>query len=171
MCGITGILQPKSRGPVDINLLRTMNSTLRHRGPDDEGYWAEGGVGLAMRRLSIIDLEGGHQPVCNETGDVWTVFNGEIYNFAELREDLIRRGHRFNSHTDTEVIVHLYEVEGRDFVQRLRGMFAIALWDAKKRLFYLYRDRLGIKPLHYWHKNGQLVFGSELKAILAEMGR
>jgi len=167
MCGITGILQPKSRGPIDINLLRTMNSTLRHRGPDDEGYWAEGGVGLAMRRLSIIDLEGGHQPVCNETGDVWTVFNGEIYNFAELREDLIRRGHRFNSHTDTEVIVHLYEEEGRDFVQHLRGMFAIALWDAKKRLFYLYRDRLGIKPLHYWHKNGQLVFGSELKAILA----
>ena len=166
MCGIVGIIQPESRGPVDGGILRAMNSSLRHRGPDDEGYWTGGCVGLGMRRLSIIDLEGGHQPISNEDGSVWTVFNGEIYNFLELREALARKGHQFKTRSDTEVIVHLYEEKGEAFVQDLRGMFAIALWDERLRKLLLYRDRVGIKPLHYWFKNGMLLFASEIKAIL-----
>lgn len=165
MCGIAGIVHSQETS-VDPEVLRRMNQALFHRGPDDEGYFVRGPVGLAMRRLSIIDLEGGHQPIANETGDVWTVFNGEIYNFLELREELIRKGHTFKTHTDTEVIVHLYEEEGEDFVRKLRGMFAIALWDEKSRKFLLIRDRVGIKPLHYWFRNQALVFGSEIKAIL-----
>ncbi|MBI4550556.1 MAG: asparagine synthase (glutamine-hydrolyzing) [Candidatus Omnitrophica bacterium] len=166
MCGIAGVLHSESKGAVDPAVLRAMNASLRHRGPDDEGYRVEGRVGLAMRRLSIIDLEGGHQPISNETGTVWTVFNGEIYNFAELREFLTGRGHYFQSRTDTEVIVHLYEEFGEDFVRKLRGMFAIALWDSERRKFLLIRDRLGIKPLHYWFRDGTLVFASEIKALL-----
>jgi asparagine synthase (glutamine-hydrolysing) len=154
------------KGAVDPGILRAMNASLRHRGPDDEGYRVDGRLGLAMRRLSIIDLAGGHQPISNETGTVWTVFNGEIYNFSELRDALIRQGHRFRSRTDTEVIVHLYEEHGESFVERLRGMFAIALWDGERRKLLLFRDRLGIKPLHYWFRNGTLVFASEIKALL-----
>ncbi len=166
MCGIVGILHSEAKGAVDSEILHSMNHSLRHRGPDDEGYWIKRNVGLGMRRLSIIDLEGGHQPISNEAGDVWTVFNGEIYNFAELREELIRKNHRFRTRTDTEVIVHLYEEEGEAFVHKLRGMFAIALWDDRRQKLLLYRDRVGIKPLLYWYRNGSLVFASEMKAIL-----
>jgi asparagine synthase (glutamine-hydrolysing) len=147
-----------------------MNASLTHRGPDDEGYYVKGPAGLAMRRLSIIDVEGGHQPISNEDGSLWTVFNGEIYNFKGLREELLQKGHRFKSLTDTEVIVHLYEEEGETFVHKLRGMFAIALWDEKAEKLLLYRDRVGIKPLHYWHQNRTLVFGSEIKAVLCYPG-
>jgi asparagine synthase (glutamine-hydrolysing) len=138
-----------------------------HRGPDDEGIYAEGGVGLGMRRLSIIDVAGGHQPVHNEDKTVWIVFNGEIYNFVELRRDLESRGHRFYTNTDTETIVHLYEEFGSECVQRLRGMFAFVIYDERRRSVLLARDRLGIKPLHYAWYNGHLFFGSEIKAILA----
>ena len=174
MCGITGMVYPQEQdapatqksGKPDGSLLRHMNTRLTHRGPDDEGYYLQGQVGLAMRRLKIIDLEGGHQPMTNETGEVWTVFNGEIYNFQELRHGLESQGHRFKTKTDTEVIVHLYEEQGEEFVHALRGMFAIALWDTRERKLLLYRDRLGIKPLHYALKNGVLIFGSEIKALL-----
>ncbi|HNV87315.1 MAG TPA: asparagine synthase (glutamine-hydrolyzing), partial [Candidatus Omnitrophota bacterium] len=173
MCGIAGIVYSDTGKRADGEVLRRMNTALTHRGPDDEGYYLERNVGLAMRRLSIIDLEGGHQPIANERGTVWTVFNGEIYNFLELREELIKKGHRFKTRTDTEVIVHLYEEDGKEFVNKLRGMFAIALWDKEKEALLLYRDRVGIKPLHYRIKNGSLVFGSEIKAILEypEVGR
>lgn len=166
MCGIAGVIQPESRGSVDLEVLRRMNKSLTHRGPDDEGYYLKGPVGLAMRRLKIIDLEGGHQPLSNETGDVWTIFNGEIYNFRELRDELTAKGHRFRTATDTEVIVHLYEEKGEDFVGRLRGMFAIALWDEQAQKLLLVRDRIGIKPLHYWFQEGALAFASEIKALL-----
>ncbi len=166
MCGIVGIIHPEGKGPVDPEVLRLMNTSLTHRGPDDEGYWVSENIGLGMRRLSIIDLEGGHQPISNETGDIWTVFNGEIYNFRELRQELIEKGHRFQTRSDTEVIVHLYEEEGEELVQKLRGMFAIALWDGQSRKLLLCRDRLGIKPLHYWFRNGTLLFASEIKALL-----
>ena len=166
MCGIVGIIHPEGKETVDFEILRAMNSSLTHRGPDDEGYWLDRNIGLGMRRLSIIDLEGGHQPISNEDGNVWTVFNGEIYNYLELREELIRKGHRFKTSADTEVIVHLYEEAGEDFIQRLRGMFAIALWDGRERKLLLYRDRVGIKPLHYRLKNRTLLFASEIKAIL-----
>ncbi len=173
MCGIVGIVHPESKETVDLGILRLMNSSLKHRGPDDEGYWVHQNVGLAMRRLSIIDLEGGRQPISDESGNIWTVFNGEIYNFPELQKELIKKGHRFRTRSDTEVIVHLYEEEGENFVQRLRGMFAIALWDDRARKLLLYRDRVGIKPLHYWFRNGTLIFGSEIKALLEypEVGR
>ena len=173
MCGIVGIVYPEGKGSVDVGILRLMNSTLTHRGPDDEGYWVHQNVGLGMRRLSIIDLEGGHQPLSNEDGSVWTIFNGEIYNFHELQRELIQKGHRFQTRSDTEVIVHLYEEEGENFVKRLRGMFAIAVWDSRRQKCLLYRDRVGIKPLHYWFHNGTLLFASEIKAILEypEVGR
>ncbi len=166
MCGITGIVYSRDGVSPELELLQRMNRRLTHRGPDDDGYYINGSVGLAMRRLKIIDLEGGHQPISNETGDVWTVFNGEIYNFKELRTNLEAKGHRFKSKTDTEVIVHLYEDHGEAFVSHLRGMFAIALWDEKKQKLLLYRDRLGIKPLHYWIQNGVLAFASEMKSFL-----
>jgi asparagine synthase (glutamine-hydrolysing) len=137
-----------------------------HRGPDDDGYYVADGVGLGMRRLSIIDVEGGHQPVCNEDRTIWVVFNGEIYNFQELRDDLIKRGHVCLSRTDTEVIVHLYEEYGTKCVDHLRGMFGFALWDSKRKMLLLARDRLGIKPMYYAEAGGRLLFGSELKSLL-----
>jgi asparagine synthase (glutamine-hydrolysing) len=144
-----------------------MCQTIVHRGPDDEGIYAHGAVGLGMRRLSIIDLAGGKQPIHNEDKTVWVVFNGEIYNFPELRRELEGRGHQFYTHSDTEVIVHLYEEMGADCVKKLRGMFAIALYDMKRQSLLLARDRLGKKPLHYALHDGRLLFGSEIKAILA----
>lgn len=166
MCGIAGIVG--RRGDfIDGAGLHRMCQTIVHRGPDDEGIYASGAVGLGMRRLSIIDLSGGHQPIHNETKDVWVVFNGEIYNFPELRRDLEQRGHRFYTNSDTEVIVHLYEDMGADCVRKLRGMFAIALYDERRQSLLLARDRLGKKPLHYAVHNGRLYFGSEIKAILA----
>ncbi len=161
MCGITGYV-----GLDDGNLLRAMCNSMTHRGPDDAGYYTAPGVGLAMRRLAIIDLKSGNQPITNETQDVWVVFNGEIYNFEELRAQLIQRGHTLKTHSDTETIVHLYEDYGLDFVHHLRGMFGIALWDAKQRQLILARDRIGEKPLYYAQQEGRVFFGSEMKTIL-----
>jgi len=169
MCGIAGIIRWNG-APVAEAELRAMCGAMTHRGPDDEGLYVNGGVGLGMRRLSIIDLDGGHQPVSNEDGTVWVVFNGEIYNYRALRRDLERRGHVFRTASDTETIVHLYEDYGADFVDRLRGMFAIAIWDARRRQVMLVRDRLGIKPLYYAELDGELLFASELKPIL-QLGR
>ena len=165
MCGICGFFGDHSGLSGDV--LERMNQTLIRRGPDDGGEFRDGGVGLAMRRLSIIDLAGGRQPIHNEDRTVWVVFNGEIYNFRELRADLQARGHRFETNSDTEVIVHLYEEYGDDLVDHLRGMFAFALWDAPRRRGLLARDRLGIKPLYYAAIGDTLLFGSELKSVLA----
>ncbi|HET9606175.1 MAG TPA: asparagine synthase (glutamine-hydrolyzing) [Nitrospira sp.] len=165
MCGIVGIVSHKHQA-IDVEELHAMCAALVSRGPDDEGTFLKDGAGLAMRRLSIIDLETGHQPVSNEDGSIWVVLNGEIYNYRQIRNDLERRGHRFSTETDTEVIVHLYEEHGADCVQALRGMFAFAIWDGPRRRLMLARDRIGIKPLYYGTAAGRFVFASELKAIL-----
>lgn len=164
MCGICGGLDS---GGFDRDGLAAMSGALRHRGPDDEGHRIEGRLGLGFRRLSIIDLVHGAQPLSNEDGTVWIVFNGEIYNFRELRRELEGRGHRFATATDTEVIVHLYEEMGDRCVERLRGMFAFALWDGFRDRLLLARDRLGQKPLFYWHENDRFLFASEVKGLLA----
>jgi asparagine synthase (glutamine-hydrolysing) len=161
MCGITGYV-----GLDDEQLLRRMCRSLFHRGPDEDGHFIAPQVGLAMRRLAIIDLRGGRQPISNETGDVTVVFNGEIYNYQDLRAALEKRGHTLATHSDTETIVHLYEDHGLDFVDHLRGMFGIAIWDHKKRRLVLARDRIGEKPLYYAYDGRKLLFGSEIKAIL-----
>jgi len=145
-----------------------MLDTIRHRGPDDEGTYFAPHIGLGHRRLSIIDLSTGHQPLSNEDGSVWIVFNGEIYNYQELQKELTSKGHIFTTKSDTEVIVHLYEEYGESCVDRLRGMFAFALWDAKQKTLFLARDRVGIKPLYYWQSHNAIVFASEIKAILAD---
>jgi asparagine synthase (glutamine-hydrolysing) len=150
----------------DESTVQAMCDAMVHRGPDDQGFYADDGAALGMRRLSIIDLSTGHQPVRNEDGTLWVVFNGEIYNFKELRRDLERHGHRFYTTTDTEVLVHLYEEFGVHSVDLLRGMFAFAIWDVKKRQLFLARDRMGIKPLYYAQLGGSLVFASELKSVL-----
>jgi len=168
MCGICGIIQPENKRPLNPTYISSMCQTIVHRGPDDQGIHTEDNVCLGVRRLSIIDLETGHQPLSNEDGSVWTAFNGEIYNFLELRNELIQQGHQFKTKTDTESIVHSYEQWGQDFVTKANGMFAVSLWDKSKKKLILIRDRLGIKPLYYsLCKDGTLVFGSELKAILA----
>jgi len=167
MCGIAGMVQTHPDGAVDIATVHRMCEAILHRGPDDEGIFVKAGAGLGMRRLSIIDLAGGHQPVFNEDKTIWIVFNGEIYNFPELRAELAKRGHRFYTHTDTEVIVHLYEDLGADCVNKLRGMFAFALYDERRSRLLMARDRLGKKPLHYALSDGRLLFGSEIKSILA----
>src|SRR3954451_4976046 len=149
MCGICGIAS--RRGPVERSRLDAMSATLVHRGPDSDGVFLGDGVGLAARRLAIIDLAGGDQPIANEEGTIHVVQNGEIYNHEELRAELERDGHRFATRCDTEVLVHLYEQHGLDFAERLRGMFAIAIWDAPRRRLVLARDRFGIKPLLYRH--------------------
>jgi asparagine synthase (glutamine-hydrolysing) len=165
VCGIAGIINWDGR-PVSDEDIRAMCGAMVHRGPDDEGVYRAGGVALGMRRLSIIDLAGGKQPVSNEDGTVTVVFNGEIYNHVELRQELEGRGHRFSTASDTETIVHLYEDLGPRCVDRLRGMFAFAVWDSRRQQVLLARDRLGIKPLYYVEHEGTLVFSSELKAIL-----
>lgn len=167
MCGIAGIVGSDRSYVADIGDVRRMCETIRHRGPDDEGIHVSGRVGLGMRRLSIIDLSTGCQPIHNEDRTVWVVFNGEIYNFPELRARLEARGHRFYTNTDTEVIVHLYEDHASDCVHHLRGMFAFALWDETRQRLLLGRDRFGKKPLHYAIHDGRLLFGSEIKALLA----
>lgn len=164
MCGICGKYSP---GGVEAAELQAMLRAIAHRGPDDEGVYVNGCIGLGNRRLSIIDLPGGRQPICNEDGSVWVVYNGEIYNYPALRRDLERHGHTFYTRSDTEVIVHLYEELGDRCVERLRGMFAFALWDAKQQRLLLARDRLGQKPLFYAQSGDDLLFGSEIKAILA----
>jgi asparagine synthase (glutamine-hydrolysing) len=167
MCGIAGIVQAHSDGAADEATIHRMCEAIVHRGPDDEGIFVKAGVGLGMRRLSIIDLAGGHQPVFNEDRTVWIVYNGEIYNFPELRAELEKCGHRFYTNTDTEVIVHLYEDLGADCVKKLRGMFAFALYDERRGKLLMARDRFGKKPLHYALAGGRLLFGSEIKSILA----
>lgn len=166
MCGICGILPADERLPERERLTR-MNAALRHRGPDGAGMHLAPGVGLAMRRLAIIDVRGGDQPISNEDDTLWIVFNGECYNYPDLRADLEQRGHRFKTKTDTECVLHLYEEFGDDCVQRLRGMFAFALWDAPRRRLLIARDRLGKKPLYYAVRDGWLYFSSELSSLRA----
>lgn len=167
MCGICGSFSIGDRSPVSMQLMQDMNRTMIHRGPDDEGYYIAGSVGLAMRRLSIIDLGGGHQPLSNEDSSIWIVFNGEIYNYQELQTDLEKRGHKFRTCSDTEAIVHLYEEYGRESVTYLNGMFAFAIWDSRERQVFVARDRLGIKPLFYClDAKGNFFFASEIKALL-----
>jgi len=166
VCGICGVVHEDPRRDVDPARLDAMNAAMRHRGPDDSGLWAQGHVGLAMRRLSILDLEGGHQPLTNEDGSITVVFNGEIYNFQDLRRDLEAQGHQFRTRTDTEVLVHAYEQYGDAALDRLNGMFAFALYDAPRDRLLVARDRLGIKPLYYAFRNGTLAFASELDALV-----
>jgi asparagine synthase (glutamine-hydrolysing) len=168
MCGICGKLAFDVRETVAPELVKAMAKTIGHRGPDDEGYYVSGPVALGFRRLSIIDLKSGHQPLSNEDGSIWIVFNGEIYNYQELRTFLLSKGHLFKTRTDTEVIVHLYEELGPECLQKLRGMFAFAIWDGRTKTIFLARDRVGIKPLYYCLSNSSLVFASEIKAILAD---
>ena len=163
MCGICGF------NGEDKSLLRQMNTLLTHRGPDGEGFYSDGKVSLGHRRLSIIDLSpAGKQPMTNEDQTVWITFNGEIYNFPELRKELEKRGHSFSSHTDTETIIHGYEEWGENVLQKLNGMFAFALWDTKTEMLFLARDRLGVKPLYYFWNGEKFVFASEIKSILAD---
>jgi asparagine synthase (glutamine-hydrolysing) len=166
MCGICGIFIFDKTQRVDREVLSDMNRQIAHRGPDDDGFFVDGNVGLAMRRLSIIDIRTGHQPLSNEDGSIWIVFNGEIYNHGDLRKDLMSRGHRYRTQSDTETIVHLYEEYGKNCVQYLRGMFAFAIWDRARRSLFIARDRLGIKPLYYRYQGDTLLFGSEIKTIL-----
>jgi len=168
MCGICGKIEFDRESRVSPSLVKAMADAIRHRGPDDQGYYVDAQVGLGFRRLSIIDLSGGHQPLSNEDGTVWIVFNGEIYNYQGLRQELLAKGHVFKSKSDTEVIVHLYEEHGVDCVQKLRGMFAFAIWDSAKKTLFLARDRVGIKPLYYYRGKNFFSFGSEIKAILAD---
>jgi asparagine synthase (glutamine-hydrolysing) len=181
MCGIAGAVWTETGQPLERETLQRMTDVLRHRGPDDEGIYtsqiamqgypgAVCGVGLGFRRLSIIDLAGGHQPMSNEDGSVWLVFNGEIYNYRRLRKRLEGSGHTFRTSSDTETLVHLYEDEGNDFLQHLEGMFALAIWDSRKRQLLLARDRLGKKPLVYRLENQRLLFASELKSLLQVPG-
>jgi len=165
MCGIAGYVSSKE-GNDPSWLLRPMADAMRHRGPDDEGYFQEPGVGLAVRRLSIVDLVCGGQPISNEDGTIHVVFNGEIYNYIELRTALEKRGHRLSTRGDTETLVHLYEEHGVEMLRFLRGMFAFALWDSRKKLLLLARDRLGKKPLNYAVIDGALYFSSELAPLL-----
>jgi asparagine synthase (glutamine-hydrolysing) len=165
MCGIIGTYSPGSGTSEDV--LRLMNAEIRHRGPDDDGFYLNGAVGLGMRRLSIIDLPGGHQPITNEDESCWIVFNGEIYNYPELRQELHGSGHVFTTQGDTETILHAYEESGVDCVHRLNGMFAFAIWDGRRRRLFIARDRLGVKPLYYYWDGRNLAFASEIKALLA----
>jgi asparagine synthase (glutamine-hydrolysing) len=170
MCGIAGILEFGAEARVDPGVLRRMCDVMAHRGPDDDGFFIQGKIGLGMRRLSIVDLSTGHQPIGNEDGTLWIVFNGEIYNHRALRERLITRGHQFRTQSDTESIVHLYEEYGTNCVEHLRGMFAFAIWDVKQQSLFVARDRLGIKPLYYRLTPKSFIFGSEIKVLLAYPG-
>ncbi len=170
MCGICGLVSLDGASGPDPAALAAMNETLVHRGPDSDGSLIDGAAGLAMRRLSIIDLAGGDQPIANEDGRIQVIQNGEIYNYRELMEGLRGRGHTFSTNSDTEVLVHLYEERGPAFVEALRGMFAIAIWDARHSRLVLARDRFGIKPLYYRVAHGQISFASELKALLRQPG-
>lgn len=162
VCGICGVY-----GFNDKQLIKSMTRIMEHRGPDDEGYYSDKNLELGFRRLSIIDLAGGHQPMSNEDGSVWIVFNGEIWNYRELRQELEAKGHRFATNADTESVIHAYEEYGFDCLQRLNGMFAFAIWDANKKQLFLARDRTGKKPLYYWQNEGVFLFASEIKALLA----
>ena len=166
MCGICGVFS-FDRPVTDSTALEAMMDAIKHRGPDSQGVHVEGHVGLGVRRLSIIDLKTGDQPIHNEDSSVWIVFNGEIYNYKQLRKKAIEAGHRFYTLTDTEVVVHLYETYGEDSIRMLDGMFAICIWDKMNQRLLLARDRLGEKPLYYLRTENELVFASEPKAIFA----
>lgn len=170
MCGIAGFVNLDLDSDSSGELLRRMTDIIRHRGPDDDGHWQGDGAGLGMRRLSIIDVAGGQQPIANEDSSVIAVFNGEIYNYQDLRRELEAKGHHFSTNSDTETLVHAYEDDGINFVRRLRGMFAIALWDRKRQRLVLTRDRYGKKPIHYAIDGQRLVFGSEIKSLLLAPG-
>lgn len=166
MCGVAGIIRcSNNKRPVEESLLKSMSNTLQHRGPDDHGIFCKKNIGLAHRRLSIIDLSNGHQPMQSASGDITIVFNGEIFNYIELRIELVSKGHVFITQSDTEVIIHMYQEYGLDFVKHLNGQFAIGLWDEKLQKFILVRDRVGICPLYYSYNNSQLIFASEIKAL------
>ena len=166
MCGIAGIFNLNG-DPVSRRAIKAMTDIISHRGPDGEGHHIDGNIALGHRRLAIIDLTTtGHQPMANEDASVVVVYNGEIYNFLQLRAELEGKGHKFRSKSDTEVLILGYEEEGIDFVQRLNGMFAFALWNSRERTLYLCRDRFGVKPLYWWCRNGTFIFASEIKAIL-----
>jgi asparagine synthase (glutamine-hydrolysing) len=170
MCGITGIVD--SKAPIDRDVLSRMANALRHRGPDDESYYiadpkpGRANVGFGFRRLSIIDLSGGRQPMCNEDGSLWLVCNGELYNFADIKKRLITKGHKFRTGSDVEVLLHLYEDHGEDCIQHVNGMFAFAIWDSNNQKLFLGRDRMGKKPLYYRETPTQILFASEVKAVL-----
>ena len=172
MCGICGILHFNGNArPVDEDLLQNMTEKLKHRGPDSDGTYIspQKNLGFGFRRLAIVDLSpAGNQPMCNEDGTVWIMLNGGIYNHAKLRPALEAAGRRYKSRSDTETLIHAYEEYGPQFVQKLEGMFAIALWDSKKQKLFLFRDRIGIKPLYYTVVNNRLLFASEIKAILED---
>jgi asparagine synthase (glutamine-hydrolysing) len=166
MCGICGVYNARSGELVSEQLIEQMTGLIAHRGPDDNGAYLDGPLGLGFARLSIIDLSGGHQPMCNETGEIWIVFNGEIWNYQALRKELIEKGHQFHTHSDTETIIHAYEEYGLDCIARLHGMFGLAIWDGPRKRLLLARDRAGKKPLYYTRVDGDLVFASEIKALL-----
>ena len=170
MCGICGEALLRPSGELRPEVLAAMVTSLRHRGPDDAGDYVGPGVALGSTRLAIIDLVGGHQPLTNENASLWIVFNGELYNFVDLRLTLSRRGHRFATSCDTEVALHAYAEFGPDCVELFNGMFAFAIWDTRQRTLFLARDRVGIKPLYYALTDRSLVFGSELRALLAHPG-
>ncbi len=165
MCGICGIYHLDQNQDVSEDVLIKMRDLMTHRGPDDAGIYLNGNIGLGHRRLSIIDLSGSPQPMCNEDGTIWLVYNGEIYNFVEIREELLKKGHQFRTKGDSEVLVHLYEECGIEGLQKLNGMFAFCIWDQRKRILYAARDRIGIKPFYYYWNGQSFIFASELKAI------
>jgi asparagine synthase (glutamine-hydrolysing) len=168
MCGIAGVLNLAEAPPPEESLVRRMLGMIRHRGPDEFGLYHDARIGLGSARLKIVDLSTGQQPIANEDGTLWIVFNGEIFNHVELRPELEARGHRFRTRSDTEVVLHLYEERGPACLERLNGQFAIAIWDARARTLFLARDRLGVRPLFYAQDGARLVFGSEIKSILAD---
>ena len=168
MCGIAGVYNYANDRSIDAALLKQMTDAIAHRGPDDDGFLIQGRVGLGHRRLSIIDVSGGHQPIFNEDGTVAIVFNGEIYNYQALAQLVEARGHKLQTRSDTETIVHLYEEFGEGCVAMLRGMFAFAIWDGRKQTMLLARDRLGKKPLYYADYQGRVLFGSEVKSIIQD---
>ncbi len=167
MCGIAGLLHADPYQPCDPAVVTRMRDTMPYRGPDDAGTYVEGPVGLGHRRLSIIDLGGGHQPMADARQALWIVFNGEIYNYRQVRQELIAKGYTFQTNSDTEVILQLYADRGARCVEAMNGMFAFAIWDAGQRTLFLARDRMGVKPLYYAETPGTFVFASEIKAILA----
>src|SRR5438128_2695498 len=167
MCGICGQFNFVRNEPVEPEIIRRMTDSIRHRGPDDEGYLISGPLGLGFRRLSIIDLAGGHQPMSDAEETVWIIFNGEIYNFKELRAELQAKGHGFRTNSDTEVIIHGYKEWGTDIFNHLNGMFGLAIWDVPNQRLVVARDAIGIKLIYYKIDNGKLTFGSEIRAVLA----
>ena len=168
MCGIVGILNLENQHPISEELLTRMISIIRHRGPDESGIYVDDQVGLGHARLSIIGLEGGCQPISNEDCSLWIVYNGEIFNYIELKEELIKKGHVFSTQTDTEVIGHLYEEYGPRCLEKMNGQFALAIWDTRKTELFLARDRVGIRPLFYTRANGRFLFASEIKALFMD---